>query len=228
MKTNERGAAGAGKVAIGLGVVLAVVAGLVVTKVWIFGTIHDKLFGPKDKEQQVLVVENKIEKVGKLTTATQTITATVDTGKDEDKGALPKFVPGVCDANSVKLQAKGTIDASIDLSEIGKGDIQVGPDKTVTITVPRPKLGDVKVDVGDIRVIDDDRGLCTKLTEDATDSAQRLDEAKSNLRKRAKAKRATLQKAADESAEEKLTALLEGLGFTSVNVVFDGSPADQS
>lgn len=137
---------------------------------------------------------------------------------EQDTKYLPDFIKG----QRVIMVAAGSVDASVDFSTLRDANVEVSADrKTAHITLPAPKLSEVRIDNDKTYVADRQRGLADRIAgvfgnpvndqhlyqaaeaklADAAAHSQVLDLAKANTR-------------------SMLTALLHSLGFDNVTITF--------
>ncbi len=121
--------------------------------------------------------------------------------------------------------AVGSVDATVDFSQIGQGAVQVSDDRrSATINLPRPQISDAQLDVGKSYVYDRDRGLFNQIgsvfggnSEDQralyTLAEQKIHTAAQNG--------SGLVPRAEENTRRMLQSLLRALGFTTVAVNFE-------
>jgi hypothetical protein len=139
----------------------------------------------------------------------------------EEDTALPDELLGT----RTLFVAAGTVDATVDFSQLGGDAVQVSDDRrAATITLPRPQLGEARVDPERSYVYDRQRGVFDKIGELFSDDPN--DERRIYLlaeEKLAEAARggAGLAPRAEENTRRMLTSLLGSLGFTTVVVRFE-------
>ena len=141
----------------------------------------------------------------------------------EEDTALPDELLGT----RTLFVAAGTVDATVDFSQLGGDAVQVSDDRrAATITLPRPQLGEARVDPERSYVYDRQRGVFDKIGELFSDDPN--DERRIYLlaeEKLAEAARggAGLAPRAEENTRRMLTSLLDSLGFTTVVVRFESA-----
>lgn len=151
--------------------------------------------------------------------ATGTFQVVVDRERDV------RYVPAAVAGERTTLLATGSVDASVDFSDVGADRVQVSPDRrSVTIDLPAPTLGAAHVDPAASRVLDRDRGLLDRVGDAVGDSTtddgplyvlaeQRIGEA---------ALASDLLDRGEQSTRDMLTSLARSLGFEQVTVTFEG------
>ena len=139
----------------------------------------------------------------------------------EDVGVLPDFIAG----KKTLLIASGTVDASVDFSQLRGENVKIDDDRTsVTLTLPSARLSEARVDLEKTHVFDTDRGLVNRVGDAFGDGG--ADEERRLLalaqRKLAEAARAEprLLRNAEDNTRAMLEGLMRGLGFDRVTVRF--------
>lgn len=138
-----------------------------------------------------------------------------------------KFLPSVIRGERTVYAAAGTVDASVDFSNLDARSIVVSPDRrSVTVSLPAPTLGDPQLDLDNSRVVSRDRGLLDRLGSVFSDSptSERDLQLAAQQKMRAAAAASDLAARAERNTRQMLESLLGNLGFTSVTVTFAPSP----
>jgi len=118
------------------------------------------------------------------------------------------------------LDATGKVAASVDFSKLGDDAVTVSPDgKTVTVTLPRARIGEANIDYSRTQVTQRQRGVWTRISGRELDTAPAYRQAASNIQ--AEAGRSDLRQRAEENTRAMLTGLLKGLGYETVEVRFE-------
>ncbi len=139
----------------------------------------------------------------------------------EEDTILPGFLAG----ERTLIQASGTVDAAVDFRGLQEGrNLQVSEDRrSVTVTLPAPRLTAPRLNLAETRVVDRDRGLGNRIADvfgdDADEERELLALAERRLAEAAAADPALLR-AGERNTREMLTGLLRGLGFERVTVRF--------
>jgi len=113
------------------------------------------------------------------------------------------------------LVAEGNVEAGIDLSALGRGDVRVDDkNKSVTIDLPQPQLFSASLDEKHTRVYDQDMGLMPRinLSEDLAEEAR--DEAQDQLLEAAR--KDDILDYAERNAEDSIRSFVTTLGFEEV------------
>ena len=169
---------------------------------WLFGE------GQPQTTTSPVVVEG-VRKLDRLATvrSTQSVVVTKETGGTE----LRRFLTG----EKVLLVAVGDVEAGVDLSSIGEGDVRV-EENSVKIRLPDPEVFSVSLDEDKTRVYDRDQGVLNLRPDDAlVEEARRdaTDELQSAARKN------DILKTAEQNAEDSIRAFVTTLGFEKVRFV---------
>ncbi|MEA2716575.1 MAG: hypothetical protein QOI99_892 [Actinomycetota bacterium] len=146
----------------------------------------------------------------------------VDTEKDA------KFLPSFIRGERTVYSAAGTVDASVDFSNLDGGAIVVSEDRrSVTVTLPPPRLAEPHLDLDKSMVVSRDRGLLDRLGSVFSDTptGERELQLAAQDKMRAAAAASDLSARAEQNTRKMLESLLGSLGFTSVTVTFVPSPA---
>lgn len=179
------------------------------------------LFSSRTVDRSPPVLLKRLSNLSDYRAAQGEFEVTID--EEEDVPVLPSFIAG----ESVLFVAIGTVDATVDFSELSTDAVQVGPEDSVTITLPEPKLGHAVVDPSRSHVADRDRGLVNRVggafEDDPTSerglyikAAKRLDRV---------ARQSKLVERAERNTAAMLRGFLARLEFTTINIRFVDMPA---
>ena len=141
----------------------------------------------------------------------------VDTEKDA------KFLPSIIRGERTVYAASGSVDASIDFSNLGAQAIVVSEDRrSVTISLPPPTLDQPHLDLDNSRVVSRSRGLLDRLGSIFSDSptGEHQLQVAAEAKMRTAAAASDLPARAEQNTRQMLQGLLGNLGFTSVTVTF--------
>ncbi len=175
-------------------------------------------FGSEDVDRSPPTVLRSLERLNEYRAATANLQQIVDVEEDT---ILPGFLAG----ERTLIQASGTVDAAVDFRGLQAGrDLQVSEDRrSVTVTLPAPRLTAPRLNLAETRVVDRDRGLGNRIADvfgdDADEERELLALAERRLAEAAAADPALLR-AGERNTREMLTGLLRGLGFERVTVRF--------
>ena len=174
-----------------------------------------------DRSQPVLL--QSIQDLSVYKAAVGNFTAVIDLEKDAP--LLPSFLKG----ERTIFLAVGTVDAEVDFSSIGEDAIAVSADgRSVTVTLPPPRLGAVRVDPERSRVLDRQRGVLDRVgglfSESPTSERELYVVAEERLQ--AAAVSSGIRERAEANTRAMLQGMLRSLGYRDVTVVFkDTGPA---
>ncbi len=118
--------------------------------------------------------------------------------------------------NRVLLLAHGVIKAGVNLKTIGQNAVSIRA-RVVRITLPAAIITDIYLDETKTRVIERNTGILRGFDKDLEQSARR--QAIDDLRRAAK--QGGILRDAEDRARLQMRGLLNGLGFESVEVVFE-------
>ncbi len=155
------------------------------------------------------VVIEGVQKLDRLATvrSTQSVVVTKETGGSE----LRRFLTG----EKVLLVAVGDVEAGVDLSGIGEGDVRVEED-SVEMRLPEPEIFSVSLDEEKTRLYDRDQGLL-RLRPDDTLVEEARGDAQGELL--AAARQNDILQTAEQNAEDSIRAFVTTLGFEKVRFV---------
>ena len=160
---------------------------------------------PAQTETGPVVVEG-VRDLDRLTTVrvTESILVTRERGGD----VLERLFSG----EKVLLVATGNVEAGVDLSEIGEGDVRV-EGETVAISLPEPEILSVSLDEGKTRVYDRDYSpLNLRPDDDLVEEARATAEEKIEVAARENG----VLETAETNAEGSIGAFVNALGFERV------------
>jgi len=143
---------------------------------------------------------------------------------EKDAKYLPSFIRG----ERTVYSAAGTVDASIDFSNLNAQSILVSEDRrSVTISLPAPTLSEPHLDLDQSQVVSRDRGILDRLGSVFSDTPTGERELQLAAQEKMKlaAAASDLSARAEQNTRKMLESLLGNLGFTSVSVTFVPSPA---
>lgn len=155
--------------------------------------------------------------------ATGTFQAVVDLERDTP------YLPAAVSGERTTLLATGAVDAIVDFGALGPDAVQPSADRrSVTVSLPAPRLAPATLDPAQTRVLDRDRGAVERIgglfADDPVDdsglyvlAAQRIDDA---------ARGSDLLARAETGTRDMLTGLAGSLGYERVEVTFDAVSAE--
>lgn len=161
------------------------------------------------KTQTSDVVVEGVRDLDRLTTVrwTESVVVTKESGGNQ----LQRLLSG----EKLLLVATGKVEAGVDLSEIGPGDVRVNG-KTVSIRLPEPEILSSGLDEKKTRVYDRDYNLLNFRPDDKLAEAARADAERKVL---AAAKENGILDQAGKNARDSIRAFVLTLGFEKVRFV---------
>lgn len=211
-----------GTVVVGGLVLMAVLAGAGSLGLGRFLPSVPNPFSSKTVDRTQPALLKSLEDMSRYQAATANLQVIVDTEKDAKY--LPSFIKG----ERTVFVAAGSVDASIDFSQLDERSIQVSEDRrTATITLPEPTVSPANVDPEQSRVASRDRGLLDRIgsvfSDSPTNDQPLYLAAQSKMQ--AAADQSDLRTRAEDNTRTMLQGMLRSLGFTSVTVQFTPTPA---
>ena len=173
-----------------------------------------------DRTQPALL--KSLEDLSRYLAATANFQVIVDTEKDA------KFLPSIIKGERTVFVAAGSVDASVDFSQLDERSITVSEDRrTATIVLPEPTVSQPTVDPEQSRVASRDRGLLDRIGSVFSDSptSERPLYVAAQAKMQQAADQSDLRKRAEDNTRTMLQGMLRSLGFTSVTVSFSPTPA---
>jgi hypothetical protein len=206
-------------VAAGLGLALLVPAGFTVAD-W----LPENPIGQDVVDRSTTPLLLALEDLSEYHAATGTFQVVVDREVDT------RYVPSVISGERVSFLATGTADAYVDFEGLDAGRVTLSPDGTsATIELPAPRVGEVRIDPEESRVLDRDRGLFERvgdaLGDNPVDDSELYALAEDRLAAAAAA--SDLRERAEDNTRDMLTGLARSLGVDRVEVTFE-EPADNA
>lgn len=196
-----------------IGVVLIGALTLVGAKA-LLPSVWDSLpFGTKEVDRSQPALLTAIEDISQFHAAVGNFEVLVDLEQDT------KWVPGFLSGERSLFVAAGTVDAYVDFSGLGEGDLTVDHEaKTVEIRLPDPQLTEPNLDQDRTYLYSQDRGLVNAIGDAlSTDDQQDLYLAAEEKMSTA-AESSVLRAQADTNTRSMLSGMLQGLGYTAVFV----------
>ncbi|WP_369133584.1 DUF4230 domain-containing protein [Modestobacter sp. I12A-02662] len=215
--TTTRRPRGRRLLAAGIGVAVAVpLAGLAVDRF----TGWDP-FGQEVVDRSTTPLLLALDDLHEYHAATGTFQVVIDQERDTP------YVPSVLSGERTTLLATGTVDAYVDLEDLGADRVTLSADGgSATIVLPAPRLAEPRVDPTESRVLDRDRGLLERvgdaIEDDPVDDSALYAEAEQRLA--AAAAESDLTDRAADNTRTMLTTLAGSLGVEDVTVTFEPAP----
>jgi Protein of unknown function (DUF4230) len=205
---------------------LAAIAGIIVILLLVttmFGLWpkFGNIFGSKTTDRTGPVLLVSIQDLSRFEAASGNFQVIVDLQNDR------KYVPDFLFNERSLFVADGSVDAYVDFSRIGEGDIQVDPNnsKKVTVNLPAPQLEPPNLDEGRSYLYATQKGLINRLGDvfanNANDEQQLYQLGQQKIA--AAARDSELPSRAEKNTTAMLKGLLRSLGYTSVTVNYAAS-----
>jgi hypothetical protein len=200
-------------------VFLAALAALVIVAILLLtGPLNPFGTDTKDRSQPVLL--KSLENLSDYHAATANMQVVVDV--EEDARLLPSFIKG----ERTLFVAAGNVDAAVDFRGLSRDPdaVKVSDDRrSVTLTLPAPKLLEPQLDPDRTRVYDRDRGVLDRLEDAVSDTSgdeQPLYQLVGDKLAAAAAADPKLLQTAERNTRAMLEGLLRGLGFEDIKIDF--------
>lgn len=202
------------------GVVIGMaMAGVAVVAVAVTGGLHfDGPFRSDTKYRDQSALLTKLRDVHRFEAAEGEFQVMVDLEHDT------RFLPSWLSGDRKTFVAEGDVTAVVDFSKLGKGAVTASEDgKTATVVLPKPTLGEPRIDPDKSRVMSEDQGIVNRvnhlLSGDSSHDQELYQAADAKLTRASK--QSDLIDRAESNTTTMLTDLLEGLGYEHVEVRFD-------
>jgi hypothetical protein len=178
-------------------------------------------FGTEKVDRTGPAVLKALDDLHEYRAATGSYQVMIDIEKDA------KYFPAFLKGERTLFLAQGSVDAGVDFSGLGPDAVTVGPDHSVTITLPHAQLSKPVLDTAASHVVDRNRGLLDRIGSAFSDSptGEQTLYAAAEPKLRAAANESALIAKADENTTQMLTRFLGALGFDNVHVAFQDNPA---
>jgi hypothetical protein len=179
-------------------------------------------FSQSDKDHSPPLILNEIRDLSEFRASEAEFEVIID--KETDVRWVPSFVAG----ERVQFVAVGSVDATIDFSEMGEDSVIFDEDSnTATIILATPQIGEARIDLDNSGVMNRDRGVLDRIgglfVDNPTAEIELVREAEDKIEAAAVDTDLVLQ--AQQNTTEMLTNLLEALGVDNVRVVYEAPDA---
>jgi hypothetical protein len=197
-------------------VALVLVVGLVLKVAGLLPSFHNP-FGSKttDRSQPTLLLS--IQDLARFEAAAGNFQEVIDVQKDKS------FIPDIIFNDRTLFICVATVDAYVDFSHIGQGDIIDSPDhKTATINLPAPQLDKPNIDHEKSYVFATQQGLANKIGDifSGNPNKEREMYLLGEQRIAQAARDSGLADHAATNTKQMLTQLLKSLGYTTITIKF--------
>ncbi len=135
-----------------------------------------------------------------------------------------RFVPDFIAGERVQYLAVGSIDATVDFSDLTEDSIEYDEESgTAVVRLPAPTIGQPVIDFENSGVMNRDRGILDRLGGAFVDSPTGEEDliVAASERMVESVPESDLLERAERNTEETLTTLLSGVGVESVDVIFE-------
>lgn len=202
------------KVVTAFAVVLAVLfAGI---RLAVLPGIKD-LFGTETHDRSGPALLKSIQDMSRYDAASGNFQVVVDLEKDA------KYLPDAIRGTRTLYVGAGTVDAYVDLGQVGKDDVTVDGDRTsATLRLPHARLGKPALDADHSYAVSKQRGLLDRLGDLFSDNPNSEHAVQELAVKHigTAAKTSGLTTRAEKNTTDMLQGLLGSLGFTEVHVSY--------
>jgi hypothetical protein len=175
------------------------------------------LFGTQTHDRSGPALLQSIQDMSRYDAASGNFQVVVDLEKDS------KYLPDAIRGTRTLYVGAGTVDAYVDLGQVGKGDVTVNSDRTsASIRLPHAALGKPALDPDRSYAVSKQRGLLDRIGDffsgnpDSEQAVQKL--AVQHIG--AAAKDSGLTRRAETNTVDMLQGLLRSLGFKEVHVSY--------
>ncbi|MFE2262338.1 DUF4230 domain-containing protein [Streptomyces griseosporeus] len=175
------------------------------------------LFGTETRDRSGPALLQSIQDMSRYDAASGNFQVVVDLEKDT------RFLPDALRGTRTLYVGAGTVDAYVDLGQVGADDVTVDEDRTTaTLRLPHARLGKPALDPDRSYAVSKQRGLLDRLGDLFSDNPN-SEQAVQKLAVRhigEAAKESGLTARAERNTTGMLTGLLRSLGFTRVTVTY--------
>ncbi|MFF9623424.1 DUF4230 domain-containing protein [Streptomyces griseosporeus] len=175
------------------------------------------LFGTETRDRSGPALLQSIQDMSRYDAASGNFQVVVDLEKDA------RFLPDAVRGTRTLYVGAGTVDAYVDLGQVGEDDVTVDEDRTTaTLRLPHARLGKPALDPDRSYAVSKQRGLLDRLGDLFSDNPN-SEQAVQQLAVRhigEAAKESGLTARAERNTTGMLTGLLRSLGFTQVTVTY--------
>jgi hypothetical protein len=196
----------------------------VTTLVLVGGVIAGNLFdlgvpfSQETKDHSPPLILNELKDLSEFRASEADFEVIID--QETDVRWVPSFVAG----ERVQFVAVGSVDATVDFSEMGEDSVIFDEaTNSATVILPAPKMGDPRIDLDNSGVMNRDRGVLDRLgglfVDNPTAEIELIREAEDKIE--AAAGDTELLARAEENTTAMLTGLIEALGVDNVRVIYE-------
>ncbi|MFI0238523.1 DUF4230 domain-containing protein [Streptomyces sp. NPDC016845] len=196
--------------------VLAVVLVLVLTGLRLVHRLTD-VFGTETHDRSGPALLKSVRDLSRFEAASGNFQVVVDLEKDT------KYLPDAIRGTRTLYIGAGSVDAYVDLGQVGSGDVRVNDARTsATLELPHAKLGDPTLDTDRSYAVSKQRGLLDRLGDMFSDNPNDEQAVRKLAAKHIgeAAKDSGLTARAERNTTDMLRGLLRSLGFKDVKVSY--------
>ncbi|ELS58665.1 DUF4230 domain-containing protein [Streptomyces viridochromogenes] len=175
------------------------------------------LFGTETNDRSGPALLQSIQDMSRYEAASGNFQIVVDLDKDA------KFLPDAIRGTRTLYVGAGTVDAYVDLGEVGKDDVMVDDDRTsATLRLPHAALGKPSLDPDRSYAVSKQRGLLDRIGDLFSDNPNSEQAVQKLAVKHIgdAAKESGLTARAEKNTTDMLKGLLHSLGFKEVKVTY--------
>jgi Protein of unknown function (DUF4230) len=204
-----------------VGIAIVVVLVGVASRVANFGLRNP--FAETTHENPNAVVLAELREQSRYVAASGRFQTVIDTEQDAD------YLPDVLKGSREIFIAEGDVDGWTEFGGLSEDAVQVSPDgKSLTVHIPPAQLSPPRLDTGATRLVSRERGILDRVGDalgggDPGNQQALYQRAEQKITEAAQ--RSELTQRTEENTEKFLRSLFEGMGYTDVKVVFDGTKA---
>ncbi|WP_345637057.1 DUF4230 domain-containing protein [Rugosimonospora acidiphila] len=195
---------------------VVIVLGLGLKATGLLPSFHNPFASKKtDRSQPTLLLS--IQDLARFDAASGNFQEVIDVQQDK------KFIPDIIFNDRSLFVCVGSVDAYVDFSNIGQGDITDSPDhKTATVKLPAAQLGKANIDNSKSYVFATQKGLVNRVGDFFGGDQNKQQELYQLGEQRIEqsAKDSGLAQRAEDNTKQMLEQLLRSLGYTSITVTF--------
>ncbi|WP_320782644.1 DUF4230 domain-containing protein [Streptomyces sp. CRN 30] len=196
--------------------VLLLVVVLAALRLLVYGSLKD-VFGEETHDRSGPALLKSIQDISRYDAASGNFQVVVDLEKDA------KFLPDAIRGTRTLYVGAGTVDAYVDLGELGEDDVTVNEDRTsATLRLPHAALGEPALDPDRSYAVAKQRGLLDRLGDLFSDNpnSERAVQKLAAQHIGTAAKESELTGRAESNTTDMLQGLLGSLGFEEVKVTY--------
>lgn len=197
-------------------IALVLVVGLGLKMTGLLPQFHNPFAEKKtDRSQPTLLLS--IQDLARFEAASGNFQEVIDVQKDR------KYIPDIIFNDRTLFVCVGSVDAYVDFSRIGRGDIVESPDhKTVTVSLPAPQLEKPNIDHNKSYIFATQQGIVNRIGDIFSNNPNEERELYMLGEQRigTAARDSGLAQRAADNTRQMLTQMLKSLGYTAIAIKF--------